>query len=103
MAGDLPRIRLELRCRRTPGKATLSIDGWIEGDPAELSRLFNGSMLDLSEIDPRIHGNAVIPRITLGSTHCDLVGSGAASVEGRELGEGDRVRITTGGPIVWNR
>src|SRR5436305_14101529 len=93
MASDLPpNITIELTCRRPPGKATLSIEGWIEGDQGELVRLFNERMLDLSEIDPRLQGNAFIPRITLGMTHCALKGSGAASVEGRALGEDDRVR-----------
>jgi hypothetical protein len=93
-------MTLELTCRRVSGRAVLSIEGWMEGDPHELSRLFEGDMLDLSNLDPRLKGSAVIPGVTLGATRCALKGSGAVEVEGRALEEGDRVRITTGGPIA---
>jgi hypothetical protein len=97
-------ITIELACRRKPGRVTLSIEGWVEGASGDLSRLFlGGSMLDLSEMDPRLQGNASIPRLSRGATRCELQGSGPILVEGRAIGEGDRVRITTGGKIAWSR
>src|SRR3954471_23793081 len=89
-----PSITIELTCRRAPGKVTLSIGGWVAGVFA------GGGMLDLAELDSRLQGNASIPRVTSGAVRCALLGSGPITVEGRELMEGDRVSITTGGKIA---
>jgi len=97
------RMTIELTCRRIHGGAVLSIEGDMEGDPHALTRLFEGGMFDLSDVDPRLQGRAFMPENTLGATRCTLKGSGPAIVEGRTLEAGDRVRITVGGPIVWNR
>lgn len=97
-----PDLTFELTCRRKAGRATRSTEGWIEGDPREISRLFDSGMLELSVLDHRLEGNAFISGDSSGP-RCVLKGSGPITVEGRELDVGDRVRITRGGKILWYR
>jgi hypothetical protein len=97
------RMTIELTCRRIHGGAVLSIEGEMEGDPHALTRLFEGGVFDLSDIDPRIQWRASITENTLGATRCALRGIGPATIEGRALEAGDRVRIATDGPIAWSR
>jgi len=77
------------------------IEGWIEGEPAELLTLFlGGPNLDLAALDSRLEGRAVI--MGAGASRSILKGSGRISAEGRTMEVGDRVRITIGGQIAWS-
>jgi hypothetical protein len=95
-------MTIELSCHQESGRAVVYIDGWMEGDPGEISRLFGG-MIELPDLDARLQGSVLIPRAASGATRCELRGSGSITVEGRALDAGDRVLIRTGGEILWNR
>ena len=95
---------IELACTRSPRQVISYINGWIEGgDPSEIRRLYvDHPMIKLSDLDPRLEGTASI-RFAHGARRHSLRGSGPIAVEGRELRAGDRVRITTGGEVLWSR
>jgi hypothetical protein len=81
-----------------------SIQGWIEGDPATIRDIVLGSgTINLADLDSRLEGAALIPSYRSGTTRFELRGNGPAMVEGRPLEVGERVRVTTGGEILWNR
>jgi hypothetical protein len=100
-------MKIELTCRRIPGGAVITIEGQIEGDPHDLSLLreaSESSQFNLSEVDSRLEGKAILTgEYASLATRSALKVSGPATVEGRALEAGDRVRITVGGDITWNR
>ena len=96
-------MTIELTHHRNPGSVISSIRGWIEANPNDILQFFiSGGSIQLSDLDPRLEGDAAIPRFNSGVTRFELVVNGGVRVEGRELKVGERVRITTGGKILWN-
>ena len=93
---------IELTCQRL-AERVLTIKGRLTGTPMEIrSLVYPTCNFELSAADPRLQGSAAAiykPDAPV----CDLKGDGPCSVEGRELKEGDRVRIINGGEVLWNR
>ena len=103
MASDAA-ITIELTHYRTPARAFMFLQGWIEGSSKDIASLFlGGTSVELSDLDPRLEGNIAIPRFSPGMTRSKFIVNRPVTVEGRPLNVGKRVRVTTGGgEIKWS-
>ena len=95
-----PSFTIEFACYRKG--VIVSVDGGIESDPSVNYRMFKGGAVAQSGLDTRLSGDAVIYRAPIGARRGELRGDGRIAVEGQELkADGARVRIVSGGEILW--